>query len=251
MVRQHELIRASALTALVAATALGAGPTVRREEKCDFEPDPAFEADGGVQIFFELVNAEALPATNPHFQAFQVLDRGDRWGAATEPLHVAMVKLSYVVEKDVSFFSASRLLDLGWVQTIAPDMNITSQPDGGFLVGRTPANHFTLDFHADASFAPDVARLAKSSGAPVLVQENTGFARVMGWRTGDWSATWTFHERLAAGKTRVTVLTLSYLFNVPPFFLGGEARVFRETVEHAVALISRLRAFHEDAASQK
>jgi hypothetical protein len=65
----------------------------------------------------------------------------------------------------------------------------------------------------------------------------------MGWRTGAWSTTWTFHEALGRDRTRVTVLTLSYLYNLPPFWLGGADGVYAETLSQARALIGRLRSY--------
>lgn len=227
---------------LATSAALAEGPTsVRRESRVDFESDRAFQADGGVQIFFDVVGVEASPDNDERVQAFRVMDRAERWRQLDEPVHVGLTRLSYELERDISFFSSKRLLDLSWVQAVAPDMNVTARPDGGFSVGVAPTNDFRLTFFDTDAAAPDVAKLARSRGAPVLVQENEGFSRVMGWRTAAWSSTWTFHEALGPGRTRITVLSLSYLYNVPPFFLGGEARLYRETVERSVALIGRLR----------
>lgn len=228
---------------LLTATAGVAAPASRREATPDFEIDEAFQRAGGVQIFMELAGAGTLPATNSRFRMFQVLDRGDRLRAIGEPVHVAMVRVSYLIEKDVRFFTEQRLRDATYVRAIAPDMDVRARPDGSFTVSRLPSNRFTLTFHDDDSFAPEVAGLAKAKGAPVVIQENTDFGRVMGWRTGAWSSTWTFHEAQGEGLTRVTVVTLSYLYNVPPAFMGGEARMVRETIEQSLAVIDRLRRY--------
>lgn len=223
-----------ALGVLLISSVMTASPAWKREARADFAADPAFQADGGVQLYFGLLSPEGAAA-------YQSLDLNGR-GAAE---HVAVVRLSYTLEKDASFFTRERVTDLAYVQAIAPDMDVSQQPDGGFHVGRMPANRFSVRFFADASGFPAQTRLAHEPGMPasLVVQENTGFARVMGMRTAEASLTWTLHHALAPGRTRVTVLTVSYLHNLPPFFLGGEARVFRETVENALRLISRLRAY--------
>jgi hypothetical protein len=220
----------------------------RREKVVDFELDDAFQADGGVQIFFELIGAPAAPVAGSTLARFHVLDRTDRLGGLTEPVHVVAARLSYVLEKDISFFTRERLLDVAYIRTIAPDMDVTAVPDGGFQVGQAPRNRFTLTFHADASTVPPaIVSLARARGAPVLVQENADFARIMGWRTAAWSTTWTFHEALGPRRTRVTVLTMSYLYNLPPFFVGGGDRVYADTLARTQAIIARLRDYAEPA----
>jgi hypothetical protein len=226
------------------AQAAEAGVEARRERGADFEVDEAFQADGGVQLFFELVSAPARPVAGSAFEQFHALDATDRLGALKDPVHAAMSRISYVINKDVMFFNRERLFNVTYVQAIAPDMQVTSAPHGGFQVGRAPSHRFSLTFHADASgLAPAVVALARARGAPVLVQENVDFARIMGWRTGAWSTTWTFHEALGRDRTRVTVLTLSYLYNLPPFWLGGADGVYAETLSQARALIGRLRSY--------
>ncbi|MDP1821622.1 MAG: hypothetical protein Q8L48_00180 [Archangium sp.] len=221
------------LGALLISSVMTAGPAWQREARADFAADPAFQADGGVQLYFGLMRPDEAAA-------FRTLDLNGRGEAE----HVAVVRLSYTLEKDASFFTRERVTDLSYVQAIAPDMDVSQQPDGGFHVGRLPANDFSVRFFADASGFPAQLKLAHEPGTPasIVVQENTGFSRVMGMRTAEASITWTLHHALAPGRTRVTVLTVSYLHNLPPFFLGGEARMFRETVENALRLISRLRA---------
>jgi hypothetical protein len=245
MVRQYTL--AGLLAALLVSGPVEAAmgnTTVRRETVAAFEIDEAFQADGGVQIYFELVGAPARPAPGSTLERFHVLDQDDRLSGLTEPVHAVLARMSYVIEKDAAFFSRQRLLDLAWVQSIAPDMDVTEAPDGGFRVGQSPSNRFLLTFHPDgARLAPEIVALARARGAPVLVQENSDFARVMGWRTAAWSTTWTFHEAVGPSRTRITVLTLSYLYNLPPFFVGGGDRVYAETVSRSTALIDRLRRY--------
>lgn len=222
------------LGALLISSIMTAGPAWKREARADFVADSAFQADGGVQVYFAVMSQkEASP--------FKSLDLNGRGQAA----HVAVVRLSYTLEKDASFFTRERVTDLAYVRTIAPDMDVSQRPDGGFVVARTPANRFSVRFFADASAFPAQVKLAHEPGPPasVVVQENTGFARVMGMRTAEASVTWTLHHALAPDRTRVTVLAVSYLHNLPPFFLGGEARMLGETVDNALSLIGRIRAF--------
>ncbi|MFT3708842.1 MAG: hypothetical protein QM817_14425 [Archangium sp.] len=224
MVRQSKVL--GALAGLVVQGALAAQPPVKREEKADFEVDDSFQADGGVQIHFDLQKPGST--AQPPFRA---LDRDDRLGTIIkEPVHLCVMRVSYVVEKDVAFFTRERLLDLAYMRALAPQLQLSARADGGFQVGQSPASDLSLEFHDDQR-------------GPWLVQENVNFARVLGWRTGAWSATWTFHESLGPGRTRVTALSLSYLYNVPPGFLGGADRFRRETIDGALEVITRLRGF--------
>lgn len=238
MARQRKVTWTLAGVLVVQSAALAAPPAMRREARADFAIDDAFQADGGVQLYFELLGPEPQPKAAA---AFRALDRSDRLAAIKEPVHVALTRVSYVVEKDATFFTEARLVDLSYMRALAPEMQLSARPDGGFAVGQTPSSNLSLEFHGDSAFAGDALTLAR--GAPVLVQENADFARVLGWRTGAWSATWTFHEALGPGRTRVTALSMSYLYNLPPGFMGGAERFTRDTVSGSLAVIARLRAY--------
>jgi hypothetical protein len=240
------------LFGLLACATFAATP-MRREPALDFAVDEAFQADGGVQYFYELARKETDPArSNATLARLQALDESGRWATHGAPLHVVMSRLVYVVEQDAAFFTEARATDLGWMNAVAPDFDITRRPDGGFHADKTPANDFTIRFLGATQVAaqpPDggLARLEAllphaARPTSVVVQENFDFARVMGVRTGAFSVTWTAHLALAPGRTRVHVVTLSALHHLPPFFLGGERRVFDESVRGARELIERLRA---------
>ncbi|MFT3842207.1 MAG: hypothetical protein QM723_34780 [Myxococcaceae bacterium] len=252
--RRRTCLLAAALAASAAAFAADTKPgEARRESALRFEVDPGYQADGGVQYFYELALKDAAPAKRPAFVAFQPFDFNHRWAALSEPLHVVMSRLVYEVDKDCSFFTDARVHDVSYINAIVPDSSITKNKDGSFRVGRAPANTFRVRFldaaevraeAADGGVAAMVA-FTPDAGLPesVVVQENVDFARVMGARTGEASVTWTGHYRLGPGRTRLTVFTMSYMHNVPPFFLGGEDRVFSESVDGAATLIRNLRAY--------
>lgn len=220
---------------------------VRREASVDFAIDPAFQADGGVQVFFELIQADDRPSERPTVTLFRTaLDSEGRWARVDEPLHVAVARISYVIEKDVSFFSRERTFDLSYVRAIAPDMRISGLPDGGFAVGKMPSNQFGLSYREEPFGLEAATALAGHGGSPVVIQHNEGFARVAGWRTAAFATTATFHQPLGPGRTRLTVLTLNALYNLPPFFLGGRDRLYADLLEQTVLLIGRLRGFQVD-----
>lgn len=240
------------LTGLLACAALAATP-MRRESTLDFALDEPFQRDGGVQYFYELAPKEPSPETSSTaFAFFRAFDESGRWAAQGQPLHVVMSRIVYVVDKDTAFFTEARAKDVTWINTVAPEFDVTLRPDGGFHAGKSPSNDFTLrylDARALGAQPPDggvahLVALLPDAGLPasVVVQENFDFARVMGFRTGAWSVTWTAHLPLGPGRTRVHVVTMSTLHHLPPFFLGGEKRVFNESVKGALDLIERLRA---------
>lgn len=235
------MTRLGMAVALVAVVAQAAVPEARREASATFAVDDAFQRAGGVQLYFLLINPDAPEAQRAALQPFLPLDREGRGARFTEPMYVSVSRVSYEVDKDVSFFSKERLLDLKYMQALAPQLEVTARPGGGFRVGRTPSNSMSIELHDDASFGAGLRRLAH--GSPVVVQENDDFARVMGWRTAAWSTTWTFYEALAAGRTRVTVLSLNYLYNVPPPMLGGADRLFLDTRAQTLEFIAALRAY--------
>lgn len=248
-------VRWSFAVVLCAGVAAAAAP-MRRETALAFTVDEAFQRDGGVQYFYELAKQDSSPETaSAAFGFFRGFDEAGRWAARPGPLHVVMSRIVYEVDKDAAFFTEARAKDATWMNALAPDFDVSLRPDGGFHAGKMPANDFTIRFLDDAAVAsqpPDggvahALRLAPDAGTPasVVVQENFDFSRVMGVRTGAFSVTWTLHHPLGPGRTRVHVFTMSALHHLPPFFLGGEKRVFKDSVAGALDLIERLRATPE------
>jgi len=240
---------------MVTALVSSAGPAMRQEPTLSFAIDEPFQRDGGVQYFYALVK-QGAPSSDANVAFFRAFDEAGRWAAFGAgprlPLHVVMSRIVYLVDKDASFFTEARAKDVAWMNTVFPDFDVSQRPDGGFRSGKTPANDFTIRFLSGAALAStspggglaNVRAMlpASSQLASVVVQENFDFSKVMGVRTGAFSSTWTAHEVVGPLKTRVHVFTTSAVHTMPPFFLGGEKRVFNESVRGALDLIERLRA---------
>jgi hypothetical protein len=247
--------RVAVLMSVLSASVAFAEAPMKQEADINFSPDDVFQRSGGVQFFYTLVpNQPAPEVADADFQRFRPLDVNDRWSRLKDPTSVMLSRLVYTVDKDVSFFTERRARDINYINAVARQMDVTANDDGSFRVGKTPSNTFQLQFFDEAqvkqssSTALDrVIELAKEGRRPdsIVFQENTGFARVLGRKTAAASVTWTSHYSLGKGRTRVTVFTMSYLHNLPPFFLGGEARVLKESTRAAIELIDSLRAYRE------
>lgn len=241
------------LAACVAA--VSAAAPMRQEQDPRFAPDDAFLADGGVQYFYELAPKLSLPdSSSAAFTLFRPLEATNRWKTAG-PLHVVMSRLIYEVDKDVSFFTEARAKDLTYINTVAKEYRISRGADGGFRSDASPANTFFIRFYDEAAVQREAGRgalqrfldLLRVPQLPrsVVFQQNDEFARVMGVRTGELGITWTAHFSLGPGRTRLQVCTMSYLHTLPPFFLGGADRVYRESVTGASNLIDALRRYRD------
>lgn len=250
-------MRLGVILCLVLSSVAGAETPMRRESDARFAIDGAFQDKGGVQYFYALVEPEAA-AKDATFQLFRPFDVPDVWAGLERPTHVVLSRLVYTVEKDISFFSEARVRDPRYINGVAKGMNVTRREDGSFFVAATPANTFTIEYldaaklAGDAGRLPAVARVLELSGvsAPptaVVFQHNRDFARVFGMRTAASGFTWTAHYPLGPGRTRLVVFTMSYLHTLPPFFLGGAKRVFRESTDGARVLIDALRAYQPPA----
>lgn len=246
-------MRAPLSLALLALSAAAETP-MRRESDPRFVIDARFQDQGGVQYFYALLADEPSPEKNELFTLFRPFDASDRWGRLDRPAHVVLSRLVYTVERDASFFSEARARDVGYINAVAKEMNVVKRDDGTFRVGAMPSNTFRIEYYdqprlqAGALELPAVKRALELAGpqvqpAAVVFQENFDFARVLGMRTAEGSVTWTLHVALSPGRTRVIVFTMSYLRTLPPFFLGGARRVFRESTEGARVLIENLRAY--------
>lgn len=231
-------------------------PPVRREERIGFAVDEALQARGGVQYFYELIDQDADALTHESFAKLQPLDVRGRWAARKEPLYVLVSRIVYTLEKDASFFTAERVRDVTYMNAILPGVGIEQKAPGRYTVAKMPANSFTVR-HLGREALTATPRepalehflsLSAELGTPdsVVAQENFDFSRVMGARTSELSVTWTAHHALAPGRTRVVVYTMSLLYNLPPFFLGGKRRVHDEALGGALTLIQNLRAYAAD-----
>ncbi len=235
--------RALMLT-LFATSALAAEPTMRRETKLAFEVDEAFQNEGGVQFFYEFFEpaqvADAGVGTD--FALVRTLDDKAKSG---EQLHAVMSRIVYTLERDVSFFTEARARDVKYINTIAPEVKATVDAKGVFRTRQAPANSFTVEWQqpfptssAYRAFLPPDAAIDS-----VIVQRNFDFDRMVGFKTAERAVTWTAHQSLGEGRTRVFVVTTSLMHNIPPGFMGGKERVYKEAVESATRLIGRLRAY--------
>lgn len=243
-----------ALCCAVADAAWAARPATRREAQARFVPDEAFQAQGGVQYFYELVQKGTdASAASPAFGLFRELDPARRWAACREPVFVVMVRFVYLLDKDVSFFSRERVLEPAYMNRVCPSCGIQALGSGLYRVKQMPANtsrvrHFTKaglrEVQTEAWFKQAVALSgALESPEVVVLQENFDFETIFGMRTGEGSVTVTTHHAVAPGKTRVAVHMLTLMHNVPPFFLGGEGRVLDTTLDGALSLIDHLRRY--------
>jgi hypothetical protein len=245
------MVRFALVVSLIAGSALASSP-LQRERDVGFTVDPSFQDSGGVQYFYQLVERDEAK-TSELVARLLPLDVHDRWIALSEPTNVVILRFVYTVDKDASFFTEARALDVDYINAVAKEMEVSRNPNGSFHIGRTPANTCWLVHYDEARVKAaanqlalkQLVALAGESGLPdsVVFQENVDFARVLGHRTAAASITWTAHFPLAPGRTRVAVLTMSYVYELPPFFLGGSSRVMRESVRGATDLIERLRAY--------
>lgn len=241
---------------LVSSAAFAETP-LRREPSASFEVDVAFQDRGGVQYFYELLRADRSPDLSPTFSAFRAFDVHDVWKRLDAPANVVLSRLVYTIDKDVSFFTEARTRDIDYINAIAREAKVSRNDDGSFRASQTPANTFRIEYfdasrvQAAVGVLPGLARVLELSGLAgpphsVVFQENRDFDRVMGFRTAAGSFTWTAHYAAGKGKTRLVVFIVSYLHTLPPFFMGGEKRVFRESTEGARVLIDRLRDYRPD-----
>lgn len=229
--------------AVLTAMAIAAAPESDRESSVDFTIDEALLARGGVQFFLELTPVVEPLKEGSTVSRFMRLDGT----TAKAGLHALMGRVVYDIDRDISFFTEKRARDITYIQRLAPEMGVKSDGDGSFRVSKTPGNRFTIQwFDAPSAQQQELTGFFPFIvGSPhsVAVQRNSEFARVLGFRTAERSVTFTAHVPIAPGKTRVQICTLSLLVNLPPAFLGGSARVERESIEGTQQLIKQLREY--------
>lgn len=225
----------------------GEFPAAKMEGRLDFPADETFLRSGGVQVFFELISREARAEERPSFKILRVLDTGDHWSKKNGPLYVLASRIVFQVEKDISFFSKERIYDESYLNRFLPAYQVRRLSERRFRSGALPRNDFEIEYFEPGSMPRSFGQLSESSGSPevVLFQHNHEFEKIMGFKTALMGRTLTLHSPLGPGLTRITAWSLSYLHNIPPFFLGGEARVTGEAKKKSLELVARLRDFED------
>lgn len=227
-------------------------PPLRAEARIDFPCDRTFLSDGrGVQLFFELISRDVRAEDHRSFNLLRPLDKENLWDKKSEPLYVLASRLAFVVDKDISFFSESRLQDEDYLTRLLPAFQIKRISKNGFRSDASPKHQFEISyFDREASreaWPRSLLGTNRFEQFPdvVLVQHNHGFEKVLGFKTARMGQTLSLHYALGEGRTLVVAWSLSYLYNIPPFFLGGEARVLREARLASLALIGNLRGLSD------
>lgn len=128
------------------AMAEEARPPVRREERITFEVDATLQERGGVQYFYELIDQDQDALARESFAKLQPLDARGRWAGSKEPLYVLVSRLVYTLDKDVAFFTAERVRDVAYMNTLLPGADIRRKAPGQYTVAKTPANSFTVRY---------------------------------------------------------------------------------------------------------
>jgi hypothetical protein len=223
---------------------LASAPDMRIETQLDFEVDETLQRDGGVQYFYGFATpAQArAPAEGSALAKLRELDDHAR---PNEALYVMMNRIVYTVERDVSFFTEARARDVTYINDLAPEARVTLNERGMFHAAMVPANNFTIEWQEPVPAKSPMFNFIPAGARPasLVVQRNFNFARIMGFKTAERSVTWTAHVPLGQGRTRVFVCMLSVMHNIPPPFMGGQQRVYREAVDNTAMLISRLREY--------
>lgn len=232
------------IVATLASLLLTSAPELRREENLDFTPDAAFQADGGVQFFYAFATPEEARKP-PEGSALARLSTLDDHATPGERLFVLMTRLVYTLDRDIRFFTEARARDVDYLNAIAPEVRATVDERGVFHADFTPSSSFSIEWQEPVSPESPLLPFLPASARPasIIVQRNFDFARVLGFRTAERSVTWTAHVPVGRGRTRVYVYSLSLMHNIPPPFMGGKQRVYREAVDNIAMLITRLREY--------
>jgi hypothetical protein len=216
-----------------------------RERSIRFSVDASELKSGTISYFYQLISKddanEGKADSDSTFQLLLPLDIPGVWKDKTEGFYIMMTRNAYIVNKDISFFSKNRLLDVNYINATLPGMKVSRNSDGTYALDGTPSATSTLDYYSksDLTSQPQdsalnyVANIDPSLGTPdvMLVQHSYNFDTVMTVRTNKSSMVFSEHYGIGTNETLVVAYSLSFVYNVPPFFLGGADRLRTEYVK--------------------
>ncbi len=219
----------------------------RIENHVDFLTDTNFLSKGGIQLFFELISSDQKAEAYESFLKLRPLDKDDLWSRRNEPLYILTSRLVYEVRKDLSFFSENRLYDESYLNQLLPSYRIKKMGSNVFRSCSAPQNTFVIEYFRSGLLPTELESLGGGLVTPgvAILQHNHDFEKILGFRTALMGRTLTLHHSSGPGRTRIIVWSLSYIHNIPPFFLGGSIRVVSEVRKKSFDLITRLRNFDE------
>ncbi len=246
------------LSALVLSLSqLSAAIPLKKESKINFSWNKEFltGSQQGVQYFYELLDKSQSAGRSEALNILLPLDVDREWQKRSEEYHIASVRLAYVVNKDISFFSKDTLFNVGYMNAIAPGYQVRKTGDT-FSIAGSPTADFSLRYRSSAelntisaksylSYIANLDRQNLSTGEitnkipdVILEQHIYNFGKFLVFRTSPMSRVVSRHYSLGKGKTLIVVDTLNYLYNVPP----GNS-YFNNLVSTTQTLIGNLRKY--------
>ena len=221
------------------------------ENRFNFEP----VGKDNIQIFHALLDKDQLPISitnNGHVDFEKDMLPLDIYGyyndRTDEDYYALLIKTSYVIDQDISYFTEERLSSLNYMQSVMPHNKISKSADEYHLkVGfGAPDITFTMDFFDEEVLAkqyPDLYQYFSQNDnidLPVQlnqIQHNTRFGTVMGQKTSKMSVSVSRYFREGDNKTRIINYSLNYIHNIPPVLLGGSSLLLRQMKKGIVTLV--------------
>jgi hypothetical protein len=219
--------------------------SVIRQNDIHFAVRAAGMKPGEILYFYDLISkddaASGEAASEKSFQTTLPLDFPGVWKNRTEPYNIMITKNAYILNKDITFFNKQRLLDVSYINATLPQMKVSKNSDGTYTLTGTPSATSSLTYYskADVAAQPMNSSVSAASGLDselgtpdvMLVQHSYNFDTIMAVRTNKSSTVFSQHYAIAPGKTLVVAYSLSFVYNVPPWFLGGADRIRTEYVK--------------------
>ena len=223
----------------------GSDASAARQDKIDFAINLSDLESGERVYFYRLISKDDANSGSADedgaFRRLLPLDVPGVWKKRTEGFFIMMTRNAYVVNKGISFFTKKRLLDVNYINETLPGMKVSRNADGTYALDGTPSATSTLDYYSKTDIAnqPEnsaihyAASLDASRGTPdvMLVQHSYNFDDIMSVRTNKSSMVFSEHYGINADQTLVIAYSLSFIYNVPPFFFGGADRLRKEYVK--------------------
>jgi|GEM_PF-1613953 len=210
---------------------------------------------GTLAYYWEVVPFGRDIATHPTYQHLQALDLENDWGRRSENYFVMFTKMAYVVNQDISFFRETRLNDLEYQRAICRkpglrQVNVSTFSDPGTKT--QPSSDFSLSVLETSNEVSAFGRSAESItafdpelGAPqtLVIQRSDNFGPLLGMRTSKAARASFAYYPLGPNRTLVVNYSISFLYAVPPGFVGGVDRLRKEILASNLQMISAIERY--------
>lgn len=227
--------------------------TMKGMESIDFSPSIQELESGEIQYYYELQKPSDQPATvTGVLDKLKALDtHGVLKRKDSGQYYIQISKIAYTVKRPITYFSSKRTCDEAYMKQLYSALTLAAVKNRHcqFTIDPSfPAPGLTMDLYwydnsskTGKSLDSSLLNLDTHLDQPAvsIFQYGHDFSRVMYEKTVLSTSALMNYYKISEDETLVMSYTLSFIYNIPPGFLGGAGALEKKFLEQMPPLVDR------------